>query len=516
MAEFFRKVLGCSARSPDKIAIIDPIGRKVKYSELVELVESRIRLLGEILKPGVSRVALCMQEGLEVPVTVLALNALQTTVIPLNPKLKPNQIARLIVSVDADSVVCDSSTVAMFDDPELKDNSRVVNIDLLDEICNEDSGGVLFHVKGSYDQFLITLSSGSTGKPKPIIFSEKNKLERSNQAIQLYDASEDDIVLCASPFFHSLGQRLTLLPLILGATLVQLDNFSVQKWIDAVSRYKVTFTIPVSTHLHLVVGRLIESPVQFNSLRCLVSSSASIDKSVKHKLFDSLGCEFHEMYGASEVATATSLNRAQALEKPDSVGYPCPTVNVRIVNEKMVNCSPGEIGKILVKSPLSTSGYYKLDNLTDKAFVDDYFITGDLGFVDKEGFLYFVDREKDVIISGGANIYPSDIEYYINKVDSVDTSVVVGVDDPYLGEAVVAVIQTTGVESIIEADIRSLLRKKISSSQQPIKYFFKSSLPVSASGKVDRKEIKKELDSYKLDLTSHLRNVKKHQDKSVL
>jgi len=180
---------------------------------------------------------------------------------------------------------------------------------------------------------------------------------------------------------------------------------------------------------------------------------------------------------------------------------------LKIVDNDFIECSQMTIGKIVVKSPL-VAGYYKLDKVTKNSFIDDYFITGDLGYIDKDGYLYFVDREKDIIITGGVNIYPSDIEWHINNIKHVETCVVVGIKDLYLGEAIVAVVVSKEKDrSMLEENIRSSLRKNLSSNQQPIKYFFRDTVPFNHSGKVDRKSIQIEIDLLGLDLTKRLRQI---------
>jgi long-chain acyl-CoA synthetase len=508
MSVIFDKVKDNAKLFPNKVAVIQDDGKALSYEQLVELVKRQIIFLQNKINFCGCRVAFCFRENINIPITTLSLNVLRATLIPLNPNLKYKQLSLFLSSVDADILLVDSSTEDLFE--KMRSEILVINVDSLKESSKISVNPSRNDVEDTeYNQFLITFSSGSTGDPKPILFSEKNKIERAQQAMELFGINQDDVVLCASPFFHSLGQRLTLLPLLAGGTLVQLAYFNAKRWVDAVTKYKVTFTIPVSTHLHLLVDQIIKFPEKVETLRSIVSSSATIDKSVKLELFKKLNCNFYEMYGASEVATATSLNNYQAIEKSNSVGLPCPGVEIRIVNHKFIDCRPMEIGKIIIKSPLVSQGYYKLEKITKKSFFNDFFITGDLGYLDVDGYLYFVNREKDLIISGGVNIYPSDIESYINSNKYVDICVVVGVKDLYLGEVVIAVVVSKDDDKVmVENNIRAVLRKELLPNQQPIKYFFESELPYSPSGKIDRKLIQKKLNELELDLTKTLRKIK--------
>ena len=479
-------------------------GETLTYSQLICLVETRVNQISSLIKQGQTRVALCIPEGIEIPINVLALNYLNVTVIPLNPTLQVDQINHLLASVDADLLITYLTKSQLFD--KARTDFQIVELEALNsQVEGKRSLYLNTDTSSNYDEFLITLSSGSTGSPKPIVLSEKNKLDRFKQAVQLYDVNSDDVILCASPFFHSLGQRLTFLPLLAGATLVQLTRFTARNWCETVVDHGVTFTIPVSSHLHELVEPLLTMPHRFSSLRCLVSSSAVINDDVKEKLFDTLSCEFHEMYGASEIATATNLNREQAVLKPKSVGVPCPGVEVMVVDEDLELCKPMEMGQIIVQSPLVSAGYYNLSDTTEESFTEGYFLTGDLGYFDDDGYLYFVDRKKDIIISGGMNIYPSDIEEIIKEHKLVNDCVVIGIYDNYLGEIPVAVLVCDENRKMLEKEIRTMVKKRLAAFQHPAKYFQRNNLPLTASGKVDRKSLREELNDLKFDLSSKLR-----------
>jgi len=506
VSAIFLKVQEIARRAPDKLAIKGSDGINLTYSQLVELVWIKIKAIQHITAATKARVALCMHEGIELPSTVLALNALGHTVIPINPSLQAEQVAHFLRSVDADILIVDEEIKQSFRNENLM--IRVYETNHLNqsfEVASQTKTELLHH--SDYDQFLITLSSGSTGMPKPIVFSEANKIARFEQTVRLFSVTKNDVVLCASPFYHSLGQRLTFLPLLLGATLVQLTRFTAFNWSKTVVENGVTFTIPVSSHLHELVDLLLAKPFVYNSLRCIVTSSAAINETVKQDLFESLSCDFYEMYGASEIATATTLNREQARYKLGSVGIPCPGVEVRVVDSDLNDCEPGETGQIIVRSPLASSGYYGLPSTTSESFIGGFFLTGDLGYLDQDGYLFFVDRKKDLIVAGGINIYPSDIETVINEIPSVKDCAVVGINDPYLVEVPVAAIILRDDSKLTEKEIRSYVGQKLSSFQRPLKYFFRSDFPMTASGKLDKKALREEFNALNLDLTAKLRAI---------
>jgi acyl-CoA synthetase (AMP-forming)/AMP-acid ligase II len=507
MSIFFERVKKNSNKFPAKVAVVAE-DRSITYSELVSSAEVMADSLKNIVSSNGLRIAICINEDIDLPVLVLALNLLGATIIPLNPGLLINQIEHLLHSVDANTVIVHKDKISAF--IGLKSVKSVIGLENLyksspmwvdiDQKTTTDA----INYAPNPEQFLITLSSGSTGNPKPIIISEENKWARFEQAARSYQVTECDTVLCASPFYHSLGQRLTFLPLLAGGTLCILKAFTAKNWVNALIKNKVTLTIPVSSHLHEVIDSLLEKPFRFPALRCLVSSSAAINDEVKYRLFEELPCEFHEMYGASEIATATNLSKEQAKLKPNSVGFPNPGVEIRIVDEQIRDCLPNIAGQILVKSPLMSSGYYGLPLISAESYKEGFFLTGDIGYLDGDGFLYFVDRKKDIIISGGINIYPSDIEGVLNESQEVKESYALGIYDEFLGEVPVAVIITDAEYGDLEKILRTKARNKLAAYQRPFKYFFKDKVPLTASGKVDKRALRDELNLLKLNLSSKL------------
>jgi acyl-CoA synthetase (AMP-forming)/AMP-acid ligase II len=337
--------------------------------------------------------------------------------------------------------------------------------------------------------FLITLSSGSTGVPKPIVLSQAVKAARARQTWELYGLNDAEVVLCASPYFHSLGQRLVFVALLRGATLVHLAQFTPKQWLGLVATHKVSFVIAVSSHLYALKRHLLENVEQIRSLRTIVTSSAPIDASFKEQLFREVGCDFHEIYGATEVAIASNLAPAHARRKFATVGLPCDGVEIRILDDAGRESPCNAIGEIAVSSPLAFAGYYRQPALTAASLRDGFFLTGDLGTIDEEGFLSYVSRKKDVIISGGINIYPGDIEKVLSQLPAVREAAVIGVEDELLGEVLVAVCAGEG-EADMEVALRGLANRHLAPFQRPLKYFFVEALPLTASGKIAKQVLR--------------------------
>lgn len=499
----YTAIVKAGAQSPQKTAVVFN-ERKLAYAELLELVDRAVAAL-QVLAPGCRRIAVNAHNSPELLAMALAISKLGLTMVPLNPALRKAQLQKQIQATCCDVLVSYKASVELW--REALPNIKVLAV----EECFADQA-----VKPEYSEsepdinaaYLITLSSGSTGDPKPIVLSQQSKLLRSRQAQQCYRIQAEDVILCASPFYHSLGQRLCFLPLLHGATLVLLEHFSVDAWLKAVETHKVSFTIAVSSHLQALQAALIDAGPGLRSLRCLVSSSALLTAELKEKLFAKLGCEFHEMYGATEVATATNLSPEDARFRPGSVGRILPEVDLHILDDAGKQVASNTVGEIACKSSLVFNGYDAKPRETRAAFKGEYFLTGDLGYLDKDGFLYFVSRKKDLIITGGVNVVPKDIEAELLKLPQIVDCCVIGVEDDYFGEAICAVCVTSERQVNTEAlqkQLRLDLNKVLAGFQQPRYYEFLPAIPLTGSGKPDKQALRERFGKLAQEQRVHVR-----------
>lgn len=282
-----------------------------------------------------------------------------------------------------------------------------------------------------------------------------------------------------------MAERLVIIPLILGGTSVLLPRFTPILWLNCVSEQKVTFTIAVSAQLGQVC-QLLSSPYvpEISSLRCVVSSSALLEPYIRAELIRKLSCDLHEMYGTSECSTVTNINFKESANKANSVGRGLPGVEIRIIDDSGNEVQAGEIGEIAVKSPLRCDGYYKMPETMKEALVDGFFRTGDLGRLDEDKYLYFAGRKKEIIITGGVNVYPKDIEEKLIKLDGIKECAAFAYSDERLGEVVaVAVVSEEGSE-VNKRAVQIYCARNLADFQQPHKVFFLNELPKNSMGKL--------------------------------
>lgn len=503
MSALFHLFARHAQETPDKTAFIGQ-GESYTYQALLDTSLIWAAAILAHHKPDQRpRVAMVSNRPCEEVILALALARLNGACIPTNRHLTPHQRLQGWQTAEA--------TLVVYSD-ELADNREICNTHALSAcpVSTLNAHKTMLNSTPDYlwqgeRDFLITLSSGSTGTPKPIAISQHVKIKRAEQAWTLYDLSAQDVVLCASPFFHSLGQRLVFVPLLLGATLVHMDQFTPQEWVRLVECHRVSFVISVSSHLYALKNDLLERADKLTSLNTVVTSSAPIDGAFKEVLFQKIGCDFHEIYGATEIACATNLPPAFAHDKHQTVGLPCPDVDIRILDDDGNVLGHNQIGEIAVKTPLAFEGYYNRPELTQSSYKNGYFCTGDLGTIDTEGFLSYVSRKKDVIISGGINIYPKDIENTLSSHPEISEIAVIGVDDDLLGEVIVAICQSTAEEKTLERELRKRANRELAAFQRPLKYFFVKDLPKTASGKIAKNTLRQEYQDKNTDWSAPMR-----------
>lgn len=489
--------------TPNKLAIWCD-GKTATYKEMADLVSRYSNLL---LSQGAvygDHIAIPMNNSIESVALFFSAADLGVCVVPLNPSLPLEAVKSAMQAGDIKHIIARSSFFSDctksggLDIPGFaicldKEYEGTVPFSKINEMSTErpETG---FDIKGD-ESLILTMTSGSTGNPKPIDISQDNKYERAMAHIRVYNITKEDSILAATPLYHSLAERLVILPLILGATSFLLPRFTPAIWLKCVEEQKPTFTIAVSAQLAQILELLKkpEAPT-ITSFRSIVSSSALLEASVKYELIALLKCEFHEMYGASEVSTVTDICFQNAQDKQKSVGNPFDEAQIKILRDESesdfdTECKPYEVGEIAVKSKLQCKGYYKQESMMQTAMFGDYFRTGDLGYLDEDGYLYFSGRKKELIITGAINVYPHDIDVVIGQLPEIEECAAFSYPDDRLGEVVALAIVPKEDYDINLRAIKTFCARNLADFQQPHKIFIVDKLPKNTMGKLQRMSI---------------------------
>lgn len=485
---------------PNKIALIF----EEQHLSYFELDQQVLKLCSYFRQSGLKigqRVALFAPNGPEYAVVLLAAARMGLAVVPLPISLKGEALVQALKSIPVAATIAWPTVTKLLMQTNVIAGAPLLTFEqaVNDELCwSEVMTNFLPDSSPSIEPdadapYILTMTSGSTGNPKPIVLSQRCKIARAFEAtISYYGLNSNDRILVATPLYHSLAQRGVLMPLMLGATTVVMPKFNILLWLRTIEKQRITFLFAVSSQLEAL---LVESAsCNLSSLRCVVSSSAVLNASSKSKLLNLFSGRFHECYGASEVGVVTDFCINQYPDKNGSVGLPLPHVKIKIVDQNNAELAVGSIGEIACLTSTAFSGYLKLPAETAAAYDQDgYFLTGDLGYLDSDGFLYYSGRKKEVISTGGINVYPQDIESVIKKHPAIVDCVAFGCPDRQLGEYLKVVYEQKG-DADISRDLRLLCLAELTDYQQPKVIFRVSQLPRNQMGKVLRKQARDDFD----------------------
>ena len=345
------------------------------------------------------------------------------------------------------------------------------------------------------DPSLIIYTSGTTGKPKGAVLTQRNLAHDARNISEIWEIVDSDVLCHALPLFHVHGLCFALHTCLLaGCHVLLLDAFSPEVVIDRLAKKEkpvcsVFMAVPsmYARMLDFVEGK----DLNFDHVRLWTSGSAPLLPKDFGRIERAFGKEPVEREGMSETGMNFS-NPVRGVRKPGSIGLPLPGLEVRIVNpETLDDLPPGETGEIWLKGPAVTPGYWQKHEETAKTFVDGWFRTGDLARVDEEGYYYLTDRLKHIIISGGENISPKEVEAVINRMNGVSESSVVGVPDEQWGEKVVAAVVPKQGFTLAPQAILSFCKEYLHSWKCPKDIRFLDALPRNTMGKVLKKEVEK-------------------------
>ncbi|MFN2548739.1 MAG: class I adenylate-forming enzyme family protein [Myxococcales bacterium] len=404
------------------------------------------RVANMLAELGIARgdkVATVSANSMELLETYFAVPMLGAVLVPLSPLLMPSGLASLLRDSDAKCVVTERSMLPIIRAAELDlrvlvtDGSEPLDYHALSAKAS-DAPPPRAAVADD-DLYNIMYTSGTTGLPKGIMHSHFTRSMYSLLFTAAYRMTPESVTLHTGALIFN-GAFVTMMPsFFLGAHFIAHRQFDADHTIDAIETHRVTHMVVVPTQVIAMMRSPAFAPQRLASLQCLLSLGAPLLQEHKDRLNAALPGRFHELYGLTE-GFMTVLDRNESVRKSSSVGVPTFFNELRIVREDGAEAKPGEVGEIVGRGPLLMLGYYKRPDLTAQALRDGWLFTGDVGYVDEEGYLYLVDRKKDMIDSGGVKVYPRDVEEIAARHPAVRDVAVFGVPDEKWGETPVAAV----------------------------------------------------------------------------
>jgi long-chain acyl-CoA synthetase len=344
------------------------------------------------------------------------------------------------------------------------------------------------------DLALLQYTGGTTGKPKGVMLTHKNLIANATACdAWLYKMKKgEESILGILPFFHVYGMTTVLiLGVMQGNKIILLPKFDVETTLKTIHKQKPTIFPGAPT---MYIGLLNHPDLQkydLSSIKSCISGSAPLPVEVQEKFEKITGGKLVEGYGLTETSPVTHANFLWDRERVrGSIGVPWPDTDATILSmETGKPLPPGEVGEIAIKGPQVMKGYWNRPEETEKAFQDGWLLTGDLGYMDEDGYFYVVDRKKDMIIAGGYNIYPREVEEVLYEHPAIQEAVVAGIPDPYRGETVKAYIVLKEGKEATEKELDQFARKHLAAYKVPRMYEFRDELPKTAVGKILRRTL---------------------------
>jgi fatty-acyl-CoA synthase len=486
---------------PEKVAVHSD-GRSLTYREF----EERIGRFGNLLSDlGISkgdRVAILLYNTHEYLEIFFALSRMGAIAVPLNFRLAFSEIQYILK---------DSGACALFFGTEFADLvGRIREAGFSGEkliaigekaaswatACEDVLQVKSVHFPplprevGDEDPQILMYTSGTTGVPKGVVLSHRKTFYNSLNTNIYYGLTHDDSLLITRALFHSGGLLVEALPMLYkGGTIVMRKRFRPAEILKAVEAYRITVLELPATTLKFILEQCDLRDYDLTSLKCCFTGGERVPPALLRECM-ARGIAVSQIYGQTETSTLTWLPMGDAARKMGSVGIPVFHGDVKVVNKGGEQVRPGEVGEIVVSGPITMSFYWGRPDLTEQTIREGWLHTGDLATVDEEGFFYVVDREKDMFISGGENVYPAEVEKVYLENPKISNVAVVGIPDEKWGEVGLVCIVLKEGEVMTEAEALGYCDGKIARYKIPKIVKFMTDLPMTAAQKIKRNRLR--------------------------
>ena len=503
----FYEMLSAAANKHAKTTVVYNDKQKISYHTLKREVDAVAAYLQSIGVKFGDKVALVVSNSPEFITAYFAITAIGAVAVPLNTFLKSGEFAYILNDCQAKFLFASTNLVKELKD--LQEQTQLEHVIWIGEAKSFDDYHLSFAealactLKPDLskqpeinDLAHIIYTSGTTGRPKGAMILYKNLFSNLSSIEMALKISTKDRFILFLPMFHSFTlTTMVLLPVYMSCSIILVKSvFPFSNVLKQVLFKRATVFLGVPA-IYTAMGKA-HIPWyfrMFNRVRLFICGGAPLaEQTITDFKVKFPKAKLIEGYGLSECSPVVSVNTLEK-QKVGSVGQALPLFQVKAVDEELMEVPRGEVGEMIVKSDSVMKGYLNMPGATDETIINGWLKTGDMVVIDEEGFIFIVDRKKDLIISKGQNIYPREIEEVIYKIDEVEAAAVVGVRDQYADEEIVAFIQPKEGMKLNEPEVRAYLRKNLANFKVPKRIIFKDELPKNATGKVLKRVLKQQL-----------------------
>ena len=453
-------------------------GRAVSYAELDRLANAAARALAALGVVRRDRVTLALGNSIEYLVAAFAALKAGAVLNPLNPALGAAELGYIVRHAEPRVVVTGASHVETF----RRHGSTVVTPEAL---AGSDTTAPPLTV-GAEDPALLLYTSGTTGNPKGVLFTHGTSGRAGRHFLQTLHITADDVVLAVTPLFHGNAWGAVQTALHAGGTVAFPAAFHASAFWPLVQATGATVLYTLGTILAMLLARPESNEERASRLRVILGLGSA---SIRARVIERFGVtDVAECYGSTDAGVVT-ITPVGVPPRAGSCGPPVPGVEVRIVDDAGRDLPPRTAGEIAVRSPSRMAAYFRDPDETARAVRDSWFLTGDVGWLDEDGWLYFVDRKRDVIRRGGENVSSALVEKVLREHPGVVEAAVVGVPDPVLGQEIKAFVVASG--PVTANELRDFAAERLAPFQVPRLWEFRSSLPKTATQRVEKYKLRR-------------------------
>ncbi len=474
-----------AAAYPDKVAMKDK-DRAFTYREMMERVFALTSYFHETgLRKG-DRIGVLMANRLEHIELDVATSLAGVIKVPLNYRLHPKEHEYMLKDADVSLIIGDKGLI----EPIGTDVAVLTIGDDYEKAVDAHIGKRHLEEVGEDDLFAIMYTSGTTGNPKGVMLSHRNMISGALSLAVACDTNYDDIIGHVAPLTHG-SNFLSHVAWLYGLTQVVFDKFEPDEFVNDLARERVSTIFLVPTMVNLMIQHPNFDPAKLSTLKTINMAGSAIAASKLEQALSLAGPIFAQTYGQVEAPMCITMMPKKEMEnRLESCGRTGLFVDVKIVDDEGKEVIDGEVGEIICKGSLVMKGYWNNEKATEETLKEGWLHTGDLGWKSAEGYLHIVDRKKDVIISGGVNIYPREVEEVLNLHTGVKETCVIGVPDEKWGENVVAYVVLNGTAEVTEDELIALCIENMASFKKPKEIHIVDELPKSSYGKILKRELR--------------------------
>ncbi len=482
--------------APDKLFLFSWADeRRFTYAQFNSAVDATARLLASNNIGKGDVVSLLMPNSAEYLIAYFACWKLGAIAGPVNSLLKEHEAAFVMDNSEAKAILVHSEFRPLIENirgdlPHLK---SVIEFDDEAEATREFSEGAVPVVEIRKDaDAIIIYTSGTTGKPKGCLLTHGNVIANARQISKWLHFTEDDRLLTIMPLFHMNAVSVTTMSaLYAGGSTVISPKFSASQFWNIISDYQVTSFGSVATMLSILLNTYpdgVPKELKTDQLRFAMCGSAPVPAEVMKRFEETFNCPVIEGYGLSESTCRSTFNPPDARRRPGSCGLPIGN-EMKVVDDDDHEVADGELGEIVLRGENILKGYFKNPEATGNAFRNGWFHTGDIGYRDQDGFFYVVDRKSDMIIRGGENIYPREIDEVLYQHPAVAAAATIGIPDPLYGEEVAAFVVLKAGMKISEEELISHCKENLADYKCPKSIRIVKDIPKGPTGKLLKREL---------------------------